>query len=428
MDIFNFAAASAAESDDVCALNLWRRPKTAAAQALIDDLVEETLAFEAERQLRQRARRLGDEERFRQVCSAIFADLCYRCVVSSEKWLLISRSNEVLGSKSRYQPSFVTPALRKSLDLIVYPGRHLVRQELGWAEAGGSGRMTKLSPLNRLRSRVAEAGLTGADFQRLKGEELLVLKDKDGGYQSRGRLIEYEETDETERLRQQVREINKTLAEADIALTDDACQCIDVTDRLLRRHFSIGQFDKGGRLFGGFWQQMSKEPRFQWITINGEPIVELDYGQINPHIAYGLNGIVPEPGDMYDIPGFEDRRDGVKKLFNALFWCKDRLKRFPKTIREEGLFPPWQKAQDVVAAIENRHPELVDSFGRAVGYDLMFEESKLLITVLEDLASRGVVALPIHDAVLVAQSDAETARMAMQAAFRDRFGFDCPVK
>ena len=51
-------------------------------------------------------------------------------------------------------------------------------------------------------------------------------------------------------------------------------------DRSLRRIFTKGCFDHGGRLFGGFWQELSKTARFDGLVINDEDIVELDYGQM----------------------------------------------------------------------------------------------------------------------------------------------------
>jgi hypothetical protein len=54
---------------------------------------------------------------------------------------------------------------------------------------------------------------------------------------------------------------------------------IDINQRRLKRCFTRERFDSRGRLFGGFWQRMSKADRLTHIKINGEDLVELDYGQ-----------------------------------------------------------------------------------------------------------------------------------------------------
>ncbi|MDA9474389.1 hypothetical protein XI03_07695 [Bradyrhizobium sp. CCBAU 65884] len=50
-------------------------------------------------------------------------------------------------------------------------------------------------------------------------------------------------------------------------------------------------------------------------------------------------------------------------------------------------------------------------------FQLMRIESDMLIEVITYLAQAGVTGLPLHDAVLVAQSKAEVAARAMQAPF-----------
>jgi len=45
---------------------------------------------------------------------------------------------------------------------------------------------------------------------------------------------------------------------------------------------------------------------------------------------------------------------------------------------------------------------------------LMFTESRVLLGVLERLMARGIVALPMHDGLLIAQSDQEIAKSLME--------------
>ena len=66
-------------------------------------------------------------------------------------------------------------------------------------------------------------------------------------------------------------------------------------------------------------------------------------------------------------------------------------------------------------------------WGRGYGYRLMFLESEVLIAILQDLAARNVPALGLHDGLLVAVSNKETAKEAMRVAAKAVTGIDLPV-
>jgi hypothetical protein len=75
--------------------------------------------------------------------------------------------------------------------------------------------------------------------------------------------------------------------------------------------YQATRFDQGGRLYGGFWQNLKTERRRN-IRINGEPVAVLDYGSMFTRLAYAEVGAVPPEGDLYVIPGLEGYRSGVK--------------------------------------------------------------------------------------------------------------------
>lgn len=55
-------------------------------------------------------------------------------------------------------------------------------------------------------------------------------------------------------------------------------------------------------------------------------------------------------------------------------------------------------------AIEAKHPLIKDHFHKGLGHDAQFIESSILVDVLLSLRAKGIVALPIHDAVMVPSS------------------------
>jgi len=57
-----------------------------------------------------------------------------------------------------------------------------------------------------------------------------------------------------------------------------------------------------------------------------------------------------------------------------------------------------------------------------VGMQLFRKESDILVDVLETLRSEGIVALPIHDAVVVRDNNSHKAKAVMKQVFREHTG------
>jgi hypothetical protein len=179
-------------------------------------------------------------------------------------------------------------------------------------------------------------------------------------------------------------------------------------------------------LFGGFWQNLSKAQRRRGITIGGEAVATLDYAQMAPRTLYGLAGIEPPQDDAYILPGLESHRDGVKRVFNSLLFTDKPLKRFPQDTRR--LFPPFVRLEQVVQRIQTRHHPVSHLFCIGIGFKLMFIESQCLIDVLLSLIDRSIVALPVHDAVIVPVSAVGTAKTSMLETFRRYTGMEGSVE
>jgi hypothetical protein len=201
---------------------------------------------------------------------------------------------------------------------------------------------------------------------------------------------------------------------------------VNVQARQLRRQFTLGKFDRGGRLFGGFWENLPKPMRLQGIRIEGEKVVGLDYSQLNPVLAYHVAQADPPTGDAYELPGLEQYRDGVKKLFNAMLF-KHPVKSLPKGSRK--LFPRRVKCGDVTEAILLRHPMLkgVLSYPET-GHQLQFLESEIMMRVLRQCQKRNIVALPVFDCVVVKACAEDIVTTIMRREFKAVTGLEVTVK
>jgi hypothetical protein len=306
------------------------------------------------------------------------------------------------------------------LDLMAKPEMAYIEQQVA-VPVEGAARATVIRPGLRLLDRLAERGVGIDDLDEHPHGETIVLKrvkDRED-YWDEGGLEEYDDTPDTERHWAELDEINRWIADADLRFDSEGLPWprtqFSIRDRRLRRIFTQCRFDSGGRLFGGFWQSLRKHERRQGLWISGERAVELDYGQVGPRILYGMAGHKPPFEDLYDIWGYGLNRPGIKKVMSAMIFASDTLNRFPKGTRR--LFSRSYKIGDVVEAIEAKHPLIRSCFHRGLGHDAQFIESQIMIEVLLTLKGRGIVALPIHDAVMVPASAVSVAKEIMLDTF-----------
>ena len=202
-------------------------------------------------------------------------------------------------------------------------------QEFIWDEENPStryvGRRSTLTAGPRLIARIEQHDLSFEDLGRSDAEEIIVLKAAKGHPNDEPRYIDYEDTETTNAYRSDLRAINRWLDEADIEfITSVDGAEVDTTARRLRRVFNNGSFEEGGRLWGGFWMNLSKTARRNDLYIDGEAIAELDYGQMALRLLYGHVGAELPEGDLYAVPGLESYREGVKKVINSALYADKR--------------------------------------------------------------------------------------------------------
>ena len=176
---------------------------------------------------------------------------------------------------------------------------------------------------------------------------------------------------------------------------------------------------------GGFWFQMPKHDRLSQIRLSGERPVELDYSGAVPRIAYGLVGVRPPKPDVYDIPGLETAsREGRKQVLNALFWDHGQRDRLPQGTKQ---FFGRINGRQAVEFIHREHGVIRAYLGTYAGPELQFYESEIITAVTHSLLGLGIVALPVHDAVIVPRSRADEATVVMMDVFDQVCGGEAVV-
>ncbi|MFM0347665.1 hypothetical protein [Paraburkholderia sp. RL17-347-BIC-D] len=397
-------------------LNSHRVARSEQLMTFVRSIAAELEAYEVFLGLRARARKPGDQRVFERqveclVCEALLSDLVHPC-----GWVAVTRSKQILGHASRYYSSVMGRALPYIMDRLASPEIGLLEVVPGMVNPfGGVNSRTTYRATDGLLARAAELNLTYADFGRDDDEEVVILKaEKQRGQSAR---IPYADDERTNALRAEVQTINAWLVGADIELAEDF-PSVDASDRKMTRSFNNGSFGHGGRVNGGFWQGMTK-PQRRSILIDGCETVTLDYRQMGPSIHYGLAGI-PFNGDAYAVPGYERHRSGIKQVFGAMTHAARKFNRLDDL--DMSSLPAGVKLTEVCRDIERHHAPIADRFYCRSGMEAMRTESDIIVAVMLELRQRGIVGLPIHDAVLVSEDQADQAEEVMLAMFTQHTG------
>ncbi len=413
--------------------NPWRCSSNENSRLLVTEVIEKFFQVEVKKNLRRRKRKPEDHKRFLNAIEAIICDLIHNHLSDQRSGIAISRSNRVLSRTSRYKNEVLNKTIPYLLDVLELPELQMLEQVVGcinyfYPDKNGNLR-TVVKAGKHLVHLIQKYHVELEDLGLSDGEETIILKREKNDLWDHGGTLEYEDNDLTNLYRDEMRTINQWIKKADLNYMEPFHgkdkHTYDLDCRLLKRYFTRGSFKSGGRLFGGFWQQMKKGHR-ENLLIDGENIVVLDYSQMTPKILYGHCGSVPQMEDCYHIKGYEYCRKGIKKVFNAMTFSDEPMTRFPKGIN--SLFPVKTRFKDVSDAIEKEHFRIAHMFYTGIGHYLQFMESQILVEVLLKLIDNGIIALPVHDAVFVGWTHVYKSTQVMEQVFLEMTNVSSVVK
>ena len=250
--------------------------------------------------LRKRKRKPDDLVTFERTVEALVCDLVCRAAEAPGGGIHLPLGNKVLRKKSRYKGSALNKTLPEVLRImaavemsfvVLDKGRmtfKVIDPELNTVAMQGL--QTVVRPGDKLLSRIKKYQLTQKDVSEAPDEEVIILRGKKPRSDKPAPFLEYDDNPETLTFRKSLQAINKYLAEAEITCDLSG---VDTKRRRLRRIFHNGDFQSGGRLYGGFWQEMSSDARLDSITIDDDGTVELDVGQMGILALYKIAGAKP---------------------------------------------------------------------------------------------------------------------------------------
>lgn len=405
--------------------NPSRLPINTESRGLTREVIDRLSAAEQRGKKRQVTAQLNHE----RAVSALTCDLVHLHLTKPTEWMTVELSKAVLSPARRRAP-FMTEKFAELVKSLAAPEVNLVELRKGDQQSRG-GLRTTIRPSAWLVERIAELGLELSDLgceRALLGEPLELRGKKVKGFVGGKVVFQAEKlplpkSEDVARIRKEMEEINAWIAGTDLSWHGDEQEDkVDLGRRFLKRIFNNGSFKAGGRLYGGFWQSMEKEPRLDGVLIDDQPIVSLDFAQSALRMAYAEVGAELPKGDLYAVWGLELYRSETKQIINALL-CSDSLHtRFPQNTR--GTMPKSWKFERPYSLIARYHASLVPLFGSASGLRFMHDESEILVRVLLRLKAMGIRALPIHDCVLIANNEREVdaAKTVMEEAFEEVTG------
>ena len=318
-----------------------------------------------------------------------------------------------------------------------------ILSELGYIEyhrgyfdtATSSGQRSRIRANTKLIKHFESSAITTAMITMDKDEETIILrKAKDKSSKSNKKdLVNYIDTDETNKMRNNLEGINALLDRTwiDIEISDEEHiklneemdrkpdkNPIDFTRRKLRRIFNNSSFEQGGRFYHGWWQEISSSYR-KYITISGKRTEEEDFSGIHIRMMYALEGIEYGSEDTYIIEGYGIRyREEVKKALNTIINAKTREEAV-YSINDKLTLPKNRTAEDLFNKLKLKHPKIAKYFATGIGIELQYRDSQIAEKVMIRLARDNIVALPIHDSFIVRVSHLNDLKEEMIRAYKE---------
>jgi hypothetical protein len=188
-------------------------------------------------------------------------------------------------------------------------------------------------------------------------------------------------------------------------------------------------WNKGGRLysqpFTESYQVMSSARRRE-MTINGEPVAEIDISGSYLTIFLSLYGLQLDlTEDPYALPGLGlEHRGAVKQWFVGTFGSKKPIRRWPEDMREGDTGLREYRVAEITEAVFTKYPVL-KSWGEPLNgrtyswADLMWLESAVMFSTMLDLMHQHATpSLTVHDSLIVPVSKAELASETLRSSFQ----------
>lgn len=301
----------------------------------------------------------------------------------------------------------------------------------GFYDRDGQGRYSRMRATENLLSMFRYYNADGGTIIRRVPPVILRNENK--------RPVDFDtENLETKDIIRRVNKINRLLKRHEVGYDESSIHdlevlydfkaCVQPRFQKYVRIFNNSNFFHGGRWYCHFSQMLHSENR-RYITIDGNPTVELDYSCLHIMMLYGVEGLTPPDGDLYNIPGIPpEYRKCLKKAVNIMINASPESKAI-QSIHENNLEfreqtgLPYIKPKIIIDAVKEAHPLVSHHFCTGCGVYLQRLDSLIAARILDTFAEQDICCLSIHDSFIVETKHKSQLEHLMKEYFFKIFKF-----
>jgi hypothetical protein len=243
---------------------------------------------------------------------------------------------------------------------------------------------------------------------------------------------------------------------------------IDHRNTFVKRVFNNASWEAGGRFYGGWWQSINEELRSE-IMINDNPVVEIDFTamhiallqaevaeKLEPDLVVVKGSESQQKSDLFDkfsasrfigtddAPNANDdpytldktifphkndfdQRKVVKKLVLMAINASSRTSAFSAFRSDNPKGDPLRKMTNaelsqLLDAFIEKHPKLEPFLCALKWGELMYLDSRIAESVIEQLTDKSIPVLCVHDSFIVADKQKHELLRAMDRACNQVIG------
>ena len=359
--------------------------------------------------------------------------------ISEDLYVFYSRDRGYYKKSKRYNPNGI------SFRPLIFLVDSL--NEYGWIEhikgrykkEIKKGTRSRMCPSQKLLQAFDEFKIT-PQYLDTKQMDCIRLKD------TKKKFKEYDDNTGTRLMRTKLQAYNKLLHRTNIELTRNKkvsnylkINPINFNNKEYYRIFNDNSFELGGRYYGSWWVNLSKDIR-EYITINDNKTVELDYANLNIHLLYSEEGLnyydLNEPNaDPYILKGVDENQRGINKLIITIALnIKDKSK-FVYAVKggikgnndknyslgnKESLNIPYAKEiWRRIKLFEKENSPIKHHLFSGVGKRLQFKDSCIAESIIDNMVNKNIPILAIHDSFIAQHQNANSLYKSMDYIFRN---------
>jgi hypothetical protein len=265
----------------------------------------------------------------------------------------------------------------------------------------------------------------------------IILRAKKLEDEERGKEIVYPESQNIKNMRSNIKKLNKYLGKFDVSLEIPnflkkslerrLSYPVDFTRKDFFRVFNDSVFNRGGRFYGHWVQNVPKKYRSK-IEINGERVCELDYNGMHLRMLYSKDGIDLDMVNPYRIMGLYPKDKPLSKIvMQCIINAENRhaaLKGAFKKAEEEGIYCTYGIITDRSIWLSEKHKIINKYFYTGIGSELQFIDSCIAEDILIEMLNQDIACIPIHDSFIVTEKNEDKLRSAMEKAYKKHIGFE----